>query len=103
MRTNIDIDDELLTEAMAASGLSTKKATVEEALRRLVQRYRRRAAFADMTGLRWGGTAIWPRCGKGGRPVRTGDRDRQLRLDWAFAEFGQLAGAAVARYRRRGG
>jgi Arc/MetJ family transcription regulator len=53
MRTNIDIDDELLTEAMAASGLSTKKATVEEALRRLVQRYRRRAAFADMTGLGW--------------------------------------------------
>ena len=39
MRTNIDIDDDLLTEAMAVSGLSTKKATVEEALRRLVQRY----------------------------------------------------------------
>jgi Arc/MetJ family transcription regulator len=33
MRTNIDIDDDLLTEAITASGLSTKKATVEEALR----------------------------------------------------------------------
>jgi Arc/MetJ family transcription regulator len=54
MRTNIDIDDDLLTEAMAASGLS-KKAMVEEALRRLVQRYRRRAALADMTGLGWDG------------------------------------------------
>ncbi len=43
MCTNIDIDDDLLTEAMAAAGLSTKKATVEEALRRLVQRHRRRA------------------------------------------------------------
>ena len=52
MHTNIDIDDDLLTEAMAASGLSTKKATVEEALRRLVQGYRRRA---DMTGLGWDG------------------------------------------------
>ena len=52
MRTNINIDDDLLTEAMAASGLSTKKATVEEALRRLVQGYRRRA---DMTGLGWDG------------------------------------------------
>jgi Arc/MetJ family transcription regulator len=99
MRTNIDIDDELLTEAMAASGLSTKKATVEEALRRLVQRYRRRAACADMTGLGWDSDLAAMREG----PVRTGDRDRQLRLDWAFAEFGQLAGAAVARYRRRGG
>lgn len=55
MRTNIDIDDDLLTEAMAAAGLSTKKATVEEALRRLVQRHQRRAALADMTGLGWEG------------------------------------------------
>jgi Arc/MetJ family transcription regulator len=55
MRTNIDIDDDLLAEAMAAAGLSTKKATVEEALRRLVQRHRRRAALADMTGLGWDG------------------------------------------------
>ena len=31
MRTNIEIDDELLSEAMAATGLATKKATVEEA------------------------------------------------------------------------
>ena len=37
MRTNIDIDDDLLAEAMKAAGLTTKKATVEEALRRLVK------------------------------------------------------------------
>ncbi len=36
MRTNIDIDDALIAEAMAASKLTTKKAVVEEALRRLV-------------------------------------------------------------------
>ena len=36
MRTNIDIDDALIAKAMAASGLMTKKAVIEEALRRLV-------------------------------------------------------------------
>jgi Arc/MetJ family transcription regulator len=41
MRTNIEIDDMLLAEAMSASGLDTKKATVEEGLRRMVQSHRR--------------------------------------------------------------
>jgi Arc/MetJ family transcription regulator len=38
MRTNIDIDDELLAAAMTVTGLPTKRATVEEALRGLVRR-----------------------------------------------------------------
>jgi Arc/MetJ family transcription regulator len=37
MRTNIDIDDELMEKAMAATGLRTKKAVVEEALKLLVR------------------------------------------------------------------
>ena len=37
MRTNIDIDDELMKEAMQATGASTKKAAVEAALRKVVQ------------------------------------------------------------------
>jgi Arc/MetJ family transcription regulator len=37
MRTNIEIDDELMRRAMAASGQSTKKATVEAALDLLVK------------------------------------------------------------------
>jgi Arc/MetJ family transcription regulator len=37
MRTNIDIDDELMQQAMVASKASTKKATVEAALRLMVQ------------------------------------------------------------------
>ncbi len=65
MRTNIDIDDDLLTEAIAVSGLSTKNATVEEALRRLVQRYHRRAALADMAGLGWDGDLAAMREGRG--------------------------------------
>jgi Arc/MetJ family transcription regulator len=55
MRTNIDIDDDLIADAMAATGLTTKKATVEEALRRLVLRHHRRNALADMAGLGWEG------------------------------------------------
>ena len=55
MRTNIDIDDELLAEAMAVAGLSTKKATVEEALRALVRASRRRKVIEEMTGLGWEG------------------------------------------------
>jgi len=37
MRTNIEIDDSLMEEAMRAGETTTKKATVEAALRLLVQ------------------------------------------------------------------
>jgi Arc/MetJ family transcription regulator len=37
MRTNIDIDDKLMKQAMKATGATTKKAAVEAALRKLVQ------------------------------------------------------------------
>lgn len=37
VRTNIDIDDDLMREAMRASGGGTKRAVVERALRLLVQ------------------------------------------------------------------
>ncbi len=37
MRTNIVIEDELMEEAMRASGLKSKRATVEAALRLLIQ------------------------------------------------------------------
>jgi Arc/MetJ family transcription regulator len=55
MRINIDIDDDLLAEAMAATGLATKKAIVDEALRRLAPQYRRRQAIQDMARLGWEG------------------------------------------------
>jgi Arc/MetJ family transcription regulator len=55
MRTNIDIDDALLTEAMKASGLKTKKATVEEALRRFVREHRQKNAIAELAGIGWDG------------------------------------------------
>jgi Arc/MetJ family transcription regulator len=37
MRTNIEIDDKLMKQAMKAAGVKTKKAAVEEALRRMVR------------------------------------------------------------------
>jgi Arc/MetJ family transcription regulator len=37
MRTNIEIDDRLMRAAMCSSGRRTKRATVDEALRLLVQ------------------------------------------------------------------
>ena len=55
MRTNIEIDDALLDEAMAESGLTTKKATVEEALRRLVKNAQLHRAIDSMRGVGWEG------------------------------------------------
>jgi Arc/MetJ family transcription regulator len=37
MRTNIEIDDELMQQAMAATNTTTKKAAVEASLRQTVQ------------------------------------------------------------------
>jgi Arc/MetJ family transcription regulator len=39
MRTNIDIDDELLEKAAKALGTKTKKATVEAALEQVIRRH----------------------------------------------------------------
>jgi Arc/MetJ family transcription regulator len=55
MRTNIEINDELLSEAMTATGLPTKRATVEEGLRLLVRVRRQAEAIADLKGLGWEG------------------------------------------------
>ena len=53
MRTNIVIDDELMQKALAATGLKTKKAVVEEALRRLIR------LKAEEETLRLYGTVNW--------------------------------------------
>jgi Arc/MetJ family transcription regulator len=55
MRTNIEIDDDLLAAAMGASGLSTKRATVEEGLRLLVRLHGQVEGLADLAGLGWEG------------------------------------------------
>ena len=70
MRTNIEIEDELLKEAMAAVGLTTKKATVEEALRRLVAHHRQKKALADLAGIGWEGDLDAMRQGRWTEPPR---------------------------------
>ena len=55
MRTNIDIDDALLSQAMAAAGLLTKRATVEEGLRLLVRLREQAKALAELKGIGWEG------------------------------------------------
>ena len=55
MRTNIEIDDELLSRAMTATGLSTKRATVEEGLRLLVRMRKQVETVAELKGLGWEG------------------------------------------------
>lgn len=55
MRTNIDIDDALMDSAMTLTGLSTKRETVELALKTLVA-LRQQAAIKDFRGkLPWEG------------------------------------------------
>jgi Arc/MetJ family transcription regulator len=49
MRTNIEIDDRLMAEVMAATGLKTKRETVEAALRLLARR-KRQASARDLFG-----------------------------------------------------
>lgn len=55
MRTNIDIDDELLAEAMKVGGFATKKATVEDALRQYVRIAGQRQALEELRGIGWEG------------------------------------------------
>ena len=55
MRTNVVIDDELMAEALESTGLKTKKAVIDEALRTLV-RMRKQEQVRSLRGkLRWEG------------------------------------------------
>ena len=54
-RTNIDIDDELVTEAMRRYGLPSKRAAVDLALRRLVVEALTREEALAMEGTGWEG------------------------------------------------
>jgi Arc/MetJ family transcription regulator len=55
MRTNIDIDEKLIEEAMALSGQKTKKAVVEEGLRRLIRLERQKKSLEELRGMGWEG------------------------------------------------
>jgi len=55
MRTNVVIDDDLMAEALESTGLNTKKAVIEEALRTLV-RLKKQEEVRSLRGkLQWEG------------------------------------------------
>lgn len=55
MRTNIDIDEQLLEEAKKIAGVSTKKAAIEAALEKFVRLHRQREALDALWGIGWEG------------------------------------------------
>ena len=65
MRTNIDIDDDLMAEARRLSGRATKKQTVEEALRLYVRLARQRDVDRAFGKYPWHGDLAESRKGRG--------------------------------------
>ena len=64
MRTNIDIDDRLMRQAMRSSRSRTKRAAVEEGLRLLIQT-RAQATIRRLRGrVRWNGDLHKSRLGR---------------------------------------
>lgn len=81
MRTNIDIDDGLMAEAMKAGPFQTKKEAVEAGLRLLA----RQAAYREI--LKWRGRLKWE-----------GDED----IDWTSRAVDRVEIEEPARRTRRG-
>jgi len=88
MRTNIDIDDKLMKQAMKAANAATKKATVEAALRQMIRlkrqegirKWRGRIQWdGDIAAMREGRTFDWERRRKeAGREKTIADRPAGL-------------------------
>ncbi len=64
MRTNIEIDDKLLAEAKKVAGTTTKRATVDHALRELVRRKDRRRLVELVGTVEWEGDLDQSRRGR---------------------------------------
>ena len=68
LRTNIEIDDELMDEALKLTGLPTKRAVVEEGLRLMVQVRKQARALKTLKGLGWEGDLDEMRQDRSSRP-----------------------------------
>lgn len=64
MRTNIVIDDALMREALAASGLASKRAVVEAGLRSLVSLHRQAGVRRLRGRVKWTGDLAKLRTGR---------------------------------------
>ena len=67
MRTNIEIDDQLVDEAMRSSGARTKKAAVEAGLRLLVKTHAQTAISKLRGKVQWDGDLNESRVTRGRR------------------------------------
>ena len=64
MRTNIEIDDDVLKEAQGLIGAKTKRETVDLALRELVSRHRQIGILKLRGRVRWEGDLKQSRMGR---------------------------------------
>ena len=64
MRTNIEIDDQLVTKAMRSTGARTKKAVVEAGLRLLVKTHSQTAIRKLRGKVQWEGNLNESRLGR---------------------------------------
>lgn len=64
MRTNIDIDDDVLREAQRLVGARTKRETVDLALRELVARHRQIGILQLRGKVHWDGDLAQSRSGR---------------------------------------
>jgi Arc/MetJ family transcription regulator len=69
MRTNIEIDDQLMAHAMRLTGLPTKRAVVEEGLKLLVRVREQTKALKALRGLGWEGDLNKMRRDRPSRPA----------------------------------
>jgi Arc/MetJ family transcription regulator len=67
MRTNIDIDNQLMRQAMRSSGARTKRAVVEEGLRLLIQTRGQRSLRRLRGKVAWAGNLEASRLGRGAK------------------------------------
>lgn len=66
MRTNIDIDDDVLREAQRLAGTKTKRETVDLALRELIARHRQVGILQLRGKVHWEGDVAKSRSGRSG-------------------------------------
>jgi Arc/MetJ family transcription regulator len=67
MRTNIEIDDNLMEQALRTTGLKTKKAAVEEGLRALIRLREQEEILALAGKVKWSGNLDESRRGRNTR------------------------------------
>ncbi len=67
VRTNIEIDEDLIGKALAATGLKTKRAAVEEGLRTLIRLHEQEMILEIAGKVTWSGDLDESRLGRNAR------------------------------------